>query len=88
VLAGQVFQQDSLFYQAMQIGEWTTAGLDHRAREIRYEKLRAVTAEEVRAVAAKYLVDDRLTVAMLDPQPMPEGKPQPRVNLMGAGHVR
>jgi len=88
VLAGQVFQQDSLFYQAVQIGEWTTAGLDHRAREIRYEKLRAVTAEEVRAVAAKYLVDDRLTVAMLDPQPMPEGKPQPRVNLMGAGHVR
>ena len=88
VLAGQVFQQDSLFYQAMQIGEWTTAGLDYRARDTRYAKLRAVTADQVKAVAAKYLVDDRLTVAVLDPQPMPEGKPEFQRNLMGAGHVR
>jgi len=88
VLAGQVFQQDSLFFQAMQIGEWTTAGLDHRARAIRHARLREVTAEEVKAVAAKYLVDDRVTVAILDPQPMPEGKPEPRVNPIGAGHVR
>lgn len=88
VLAGQVFQQDSLFYQAMQIGEWTTAGLDYKARDIRYAKLKAVTADQVRAVAAKYLVDDRLTVAVLDPQPMPEGKPEFQRNLTGAGHVR
>lgn len=88
VLAGQVFQQDSLFYQAMQIGEWTTAGLDHKARATRFERLRAVSAEEVRAVAAKYLVDDRLTVAVLEPQPLPEGRPELRVNPMGAGHVR
>jgi len=88
VLAGQVFQQDSLFYQAMQIGEWTTAGLDYKARDIRYTKLRAVTADQVKAVAAKFLVDDRLTVAVLDPQPMPEGKPEMPRNAMGAGHVR
>ncbi len=88
VLAGQVFQQDSLFYQAMQIGEWTTAGLDYKARDIRYAKLRAVTAEQVKAVAARYLVDDRLTVAVLDPQPLPEGPPQARPATMGAGHVR
>jgi zinc protease len=88
VLAGQVFQQDSLFYQAMQIGEWTTAGLDYKARDTRYARLKAVTADQVKAVAAKYLVDDRLTVAVLDPQPMPEGKPESRANPMGAGHVR
>jgi len=88
VLAGQVFQQDSLFYQAMQIGEWTTAGLDYRARDVRYARLRAVSADQVKAVAAKFLVDDRLTVAVLDPQPMPEGKPEMPRNAMGAGHVR
>ena len=88
VLAGQVFQQDSLFYQAMQIGEWTTAGLDYKARDTRYARLQAVTAEQVQAVAAKYLVDDRLTVAVLDPQPLPEGAPAARANPMGAGHVR
>jgi zinc protease len=88
VLAGQVFQQDSLFYQAMQIGEWATAGLDYRGRETRYAKLKAVTAEEVRAVARKYLTDDRLTVAVLDPQPLPAGKPAFGANPLGAGHVR
>jgi zinc protease len=88
VLAGQVYQQDSLFYQAMQIGEWTTAGLDYAARDTRYAKLKAVTAEQVRDVAMKYLVDDRLTVAVLDPLPMPEGKPVFQRNLMGGGHVR
>jgi zinc protease len=78
VLAGQVFQQDSLFYQAMLIGEWTTAGLDYHDRDIRYRKLKEVTAEQVRAVAAKYLIDDHLTVARLDPQPMDQVKPARR----------
>ncbi len=88
VLASQVYQQDSLFYQAMQIGEWTTAGLDYTARDTRYAKLKAVTAEQIRNVAAKYLVDDHLTVAVLEPQPMPEGKPVFQRNLMGVGHAR
>jgi zinc protease len=78
VLAGQVFQQDSLFYQAILIGEWTTAGLDYHDRDIRYRKLEEVTAEQVRAVAAKYLIDDHLTVARLDPQPMDQVKPARR----------
>ncbi|HRH82146.1 MAG TPA: pitrilysin family protein [Thiobacillaceae bacterium] len=82
VLAGQVFQQDSLFYQAMLIGEWRTAGLDYRQRDLRYEKLRQVTAEQVRAVANKYLMDDRLTIARLDPQPMSEAA-APRPALGG-----
>ena len=88
VLASQVYQQDSLFYQAMQIGEWTTAGLDYKARDTRYAKLKAVTADQVRDVAKKYLVDDRITVAVLDPLPMPEGKPVFQRNLMGGGHGR
>lgn len=88
VLASQVYQQDSLFYQAMQIGEWTTAGLDYKDRDARFAKLKAVTAEQVRDVAKKYLVDDHLTVAILDPLPMPEGQPAFQHNLMGGGHVR
>jgi zinc protease len=88
VLASQVFQQDSLFYQAMQIGEWTTAGLDYTARDIRYAKLKAVTPEQVRAVAAKYLVDDHLTVGVLDPLPLPAGQPEFQRDSIGAGHVR
>jgi zinc protease len=86
VLAGQVFQQDSLFYQAMLIGEWETAGLSWRDRQTRFDRLKAVTAEQVRQVAKKYLVDDRLTLAQLDPQPLPEGG-QP-VRSQGGRHGR
>jgi zinc protease len=35
-----------------------------------------VTAEEVQAVARKYFDDTALTVAVLDPQPLPEAAPK------------
>jgi zinc protease len=39
------------------------------------ERLKAVTAEQVRDVAKKYLKDDVLTVAVLDPQPLEQKAP-------------
>lgn len=87
VLASQVFQRDSLFYQAMQIGQWVTAGLDYRLLDQRYERIRAVTAEQVREVAKRYLVDDKLTLAVLDPLPMPADKAK-KPAAMGGRHVR
>jgi hypothetical protein len=47
-------------------------GLPHDAASVMTQKLRDVTPEQVRAVARKYLVDDKLTVAILDPQPTAE----------------
>jgi zinc protease len=88
VLAGEVYQQDSLFYQAMLIGEWSTAGLDYRDRQTRFQRLKAVTPEQVKAVAAKFFLDDRLTVAILDPQPLPDGPKVPNRGFAGGGHVR
>jgi len=87
VLASQVFQRDSLFYQAMQIGQWVSAGLDYRLLDQRYERIRAVTAEQVRAVAQRYLTDDKLTLAVLDPLPMPAGQAGKPV-APGGHHVR
>ena len=75
VIAAQVYQRDSVFYQAMQIGEMETSGLGYRNIETRIEKLKAVTVEQVQAVAKKYLIDDTLTVATLDPQPLDDQKP-------------
>ncbi len=88
VLSSQVFRLDSLYYQAMQIGEWETAGLGHRAIDQRYAGLREVTAEQVREVARTYFNDDRLTLAVLDPLPLPEGKPKAPAPAMGGNHVR
>ncbi|MBI1395450.1 MAG: insulinase family protein [Betaproteobacteria bacterium] len=68
VIAQQVFQRDSMFYQAMQMGVLGTSGLPYDSAAAQVRKLRGITAEQVRDVARKYLVDDTLTVAVLEPQ--------------------
>jgi zinc protease len=70
VIAADVYQRDSLFYQAMQLGEYVSVGLPPEALLRRVEKLRGVTATEVQAAARQWLQDDRLSVAELDPQPL------------------
>ncbi|MDQ3581226.1 MAG: insulinase family protein, partial [Pseudomonadota bacterium] len=71
VIARKVFEQDSMFYQAMQIGFLESVGLDWRLKDQYLDAVKAVTAEEVRGVATKYLIDDRLTIAVLEPLPAP-----------------
>jgi len=70
VIAADVYQRDSLFYQAMQLGEYVTAGLPPAALEHRVDKLRAVSAQDVQAAARQWLQDDQLSVGVLDPQPL------------------
>jgi zinc protease len=70
VVASKVYERDSLFYQAMQIGLLETVGLDWRLSEQEVARIRAVTPEQVQAVARKYLTDANLTIAELRPQPM------------------
>ncbi|ADL54506.1 M16 family metallopeptidase [Gallionella capsiferriformans] len=82
VLAGEVYKLDSVFYQAMQIGQMESIGLGYRSIPVMLEKLQAVTAEQVSEVAREFLQDDNLTVAVLDPQPL-SGKPK----QTGALHV-
>jgi zinc protease len=67
-IAAKVYQQDSMFYQAMEIGIMETIGLDWRLLDKELELLRAVTPEQVREMARKYLVDDNLTIATLVPK--------------------
>ncbi len=75
VIAADVYQRDSLFYQAMQLGEYVTAGLPPEALAHRVDKLRAVSAGEVQAAARQWLQDDQLSVGILDPQAL---QPQTR----------
>jgi zinc protease len=74
VIASDVYRRDSDFYQGMQIGQLAIVGLPLRLLDERVEKLRSVTADEVKAAAAQILKDDNLTVATLDPQPL---RPKP-----------
>jgi len=77
VVASQIFKRDSIFSQAMEIGQFETAGLSHRDIDRVLERIKAVTAEQVRAAAKQYFVDDKLTVVVLDPQPLDQAKPRP-----------
>ncbi len=85
VVASQVYELDSVFYQAMQIGTLETIGLDWRLVDSYAENMRKVTPEQVQAVAKKYLTSDRLTVAELEPLPLEQGK-QPGA-VTGGRHV-
>lgn len=70
VMASSVYEKDSVFYQAMQMGTLETVGLSWQKKDDYLKKVQQVSAEQVQAVARKYLVDDSLTVAILDPQPV------------------
>jgi zinc protease len=65
-----VYEKDSLFYQAMEIGVLETVGLDWRLTERYLEKIEAVTPEQIQTVARKYLIEDNLTVGILEPLPL------------------
>lgn len=85
IRAAKVYEQDSIFYQAMQIGMLETVGLSWEEAERYLPRIEAVTAEQVREVARKYLVDKRLTVAELVPQPI-EAPQRPRSGGVAHAH--
>ena len=67
VVASKVYEKDSLFYQAMQMGTLETVGLGWQRMDEYADKVRAVTAEQIMQVAKKYLIEKSLTVAELKP---------------------
>ncbi len=67
-VAGEVYKLDSVFNQARSLGSYWALGLPLDAGDRLVERLRAVSADQVKAVAAKYFGDDQLTVATLRPQ--------------------
>jgi zinc protease len=82
-VAADVYKRDSMFYQAMQIGQLETMGYSWRLLNGYAEKLNDVTSEQIKTVAKKYLIQDHMTVVTLSPQPMnpnkkPKGRPHAR----------
>ena len=77
LIAGQIYKLDSIFAQAMEIGQLESAGIPHTLNRRLIDKLQEVSREQVQAVARKYFGDEALTVAELDPQPLP-ANPRPR----------
>ncbi|WP_296449228.1 M16 family metallopeptidase [Rhodoferax sp. UBA5149] len=84
-VASEVYKLDSVFNQARELGSNWVQGLPLDADEQLIARLRAVTADQVKAVAAKYFGDDQLTVAVLLPQPLDKTR-KPRTPPVGARH--
>ncbi len=68
VVASIIFEQDSVYQQATQIGMLESVGLGWRVLDKHVSELKKVTAAQIQQVAKKYLIEDRLTIAQLLPQ--------------------
>lgn len=68
ILSDQIYKRDSIFGQAMEIGSTEMAGFSWKDINYMLEKMQTITPEQVQEVAKKYLVDEGLTIAVLDPQ--------------------
>ena len=76
-ISGEVYKLDSVNNQARELGSYWIQGLPMDGADRLIQRLRGVTAEQVKAVAAKYFADDQLTVGVLRPQPVdPNRKPR------------
>ena len=70
VVSSDVYERDSMFYQAMTLGALETVGLPWRLADEYVSQIQAISVEQVKHVANKYFRDDGLTIAVLDPQPI------------------
>ena len=80
VIASDVYQKDSMFGMAMEIGQLETMDYSFHLSDGYIERINSVTSEQIKNVATKYLTRDNVSVVILDPQPMtqnlsPKGRP-------------
>ncbi|HET8744233.1 MAG TPA: pitrilysin family protein [Ramlibacter sp.] len=76
-IAGEIYKLDSVMNQARELGGAWVMGMPIDADERLMARLREVTPEQVKSVAARYFGDDQLTVGILRPLPVdPNRKPR------------
>jgi zinc protease len=76
-IAGEIYKLDSVMGQARELGQSWLLGLPLDADRQLMARLREVTPEQVKSVAARYFGDDQLTVGVLRPLPVdPNRKPR------------
>lgn len=75
VMASAVYERDSGFYQAMQLGILETVKLGWQKMDEYVERVNSVTPTQIQFVAKKYLIDDHLSVASLQPLTLENKQP-------------
>jgi zinc protease len=74
VISGEVYERDSQQSQASTLGSLESVGLGYKLADEYVDNILAVTPEQIQTVAKKYLIEDHMTVAELDPQPIDPNK--------------
>ena len=73
VLASEIYQRDSVQHMAITLGSLETTGLGWELMDEYEEQILAITPEQIQQVAKKYLNEDQMTFARLEPQSMTPG---------------
>lgn len=68
VVAGKIYDRDSMFNMGMQIGTLESAGLTWQHLDNYEENIKKVTADDIIKVTKQYFVEDQLTIAELLPK--------------------
>jgi zinc protease len=84
LLSSQIYKRDSIFAQAMEIGMSEMEGVSWRSLDKIIDNIQKVSSRDIQEVIKKYLIDDQLTIAVLDPQPLSEQS----VNKSGISGMR
>lgn len=86
VIAGHVYEQDSIANQATELGSLAAVGLPWKLAAEYVSNINKITPEQIQAVAKQFLVPNRMTVAMLTPLPLKNGRTTANFEL-GGGNV-
>ena len=86
LLSAQIYKRDSIFAQAMEIGMSEMNGISWKYLDEILFNIQAVTSSDIQKVVEKYFVDDALTVAILEPQPIKEKNPVAQKMPAGMRH--
>ena len=85
LLSSQIYKRDSIFAQAMEIGMSEMEGFSWRDLDKIIANVQKVSSKDIQGVIKKYLIDDHLTIATLDPQPVSDQAPN-KPGISGMRH--
>ena len=85
VIAGHIYEQDSITSQAQEIGSLAVVGLPWQLADEYVKNIEAVTPAQIQMVAKEFLTNKRLTVARLKPLPIENNKPNHYEDITSPG---
>ncbi|MFT4059057.1 MAG: pitrilysin family protein [Legionella sp.] len=75
IIAQKIYEKDSIFGQANELGLLETVGLGWKKAQEYTQAINSITAEQIQQTAQRYFQEKNMTVAELEPESQPKVKP-------------